>query len=107
MRDDFVEFKYRLKNENEENIIRYLKKVDGNKYKFNNIVQCSYIDYLVEKLSKIMNSFTIRNAIIVIGKKIIILLNMLLTHTENIIMNISKTDIYKKYLPKDYKMAKN
>ena len=52
IRDGFREFKYRLKIENEDNIISYFKKIDGNKYKFNNIVQCSYIDYLVEKLAK-------------------------------------------------------
>lgn len=55
IRDGFLDFKYRLKNENNENIIRYIKKIDGNKYAIKNIVQCAYVDYLVEKLSKNTN----------------------------------------------------
>ena len=51
-RDGFVEFKYRLKNENKDNIIRYIVKIDGNKYVCKNLIQCAYIDYLVEKLEK-------------------------------------------------------
>lgn len=71
IRDGFVEFKYRLRIENQENIIKYISKIDGNKYANKNEMQCAYIDYLVEKLSKMIN--------------------------------ISRKDIYKKYMPKTYK----
>lgn len=56
IRDGFMaNYKYRLKNENKENIINYLQKIDGNKYICKNLIQTSYIDFLIEKLSKIEN----------------------------------------------------
>ena len=49
-------FQYRLRKETPENIIRYITKIDGNKYAAGNKIQCYYIDYLVHLLSKLLDT---------------------------------------------------